>query len=228
MNNDIRVIELGFVNAYLLKAGDGYVIIDTGLPFQGEMLERELQSAGCVPGSLKVVLITHGDGDHTGNALRLRDKYKVKIAMHSGDVNLVAKGVFLKRKVRPFSNRMLFTVRMMVRVLLGKRVSVPKFAPDILLSDGQSLKEYGLNARIVHLPGHTPGSIGILTDSGDLFAGDTFVNRKKPDSANIIENEAALRGSLDRLSKMNVTVVYPGHGKPFAMESYGAPHSAAR
>jgi|SRR5271157_2871622 glyoxylase-like metal-dependent hydrolase (beta-lactamase superfamily II) len=218
MSNDIRVIELGFVNAYLLKAGDGYVMIDTGLPFQWDMLERELQSAGCVPGSLKVVLITHGDWDHAGNVLRLRDKYKVKLAMHSGDVNQVEKGVFLKRKVRPLAHRILFTARMMLRNFQKDKMSFPKFTPDILLSDGQSLQEYGINAKVIHLPGHTPGSIGILTDTGDLFSGDTFVNRKKPDSANIIENEAALRNSLDRVKKMNVKMVYPGHGKPFVME----------
>lgn len=220
MDSDIRVIELGFVNAYLLTTGDGYVLIDTGLPFQWEMLERELQSAGCLPGTLKVVLITHGDWDHTGNALRLREKYKVKIAMHTGDANQVEKGVFLKRKVRPLAYWILFTARMMLRSLQKNKMSSPKFTPDILLSDGQSLEGYGLNAKIIHLPGHTPGSIGILTDTGDLFSGDTFVNRKKPDSANIIENEKALRNSLDRLRKMNVKMVYPGHGKPFAMESY--------
>jgi hydroxyacylglutathione hydrolase len=220
MDYDIRIIGLDFVNAYLLQTGDGFLLVDTGLSFQWEKLEKELESAGCLPGKLKLVVITHGDLDHTGNSLRLRGKYGVKIAMHSGDVAQTADGVMLKRKVRPFSYRMLFTARMMVRGLLGKRINVPKFTPDILLSDGQRLEEYGLDAKIIHLPGHTPGSIAVLTNKGDLFAGDTFVNRKKPDSANIIENEEALRNSLDRLRKMSVTMVYPGHGKPFPMESY--------
>jgi hydroxyacylglutathione hydrolase len=225
MDYDIRIIGLDFVNAYLLQSGDGFLLVDTGLAFQWEKLEKELESAGCLPGKLKLVVITHGDLDHTGNALQLRGKYGVKIAMHSDDVPQTAERVMLRRKVRPFSYQVLFTIRMMLRALLSKQVNVPKFTPDILLSDGQSLGEYGLDAKIIHLPGHTPGSIGILTDAGDLFCGDTFVNRKKPDSANIIENEEALRNSLDKLRKMSVKMVYPGHGKPFSMESYQQGHA---
>jgi glyoxylase-like metal-dependent hydrolase (beta-lactamase superfamily II) len=37
------------------------------------------------------------------------------------------------------------------------------------LSDGQSLEEYGLVAKIIHIPGRTPGSIGMLTAEDDLF-----------------------------------------------------------
>jgi|WetSurMetagenome_2_1015567.scaffolds.fasta_scaffold00079_19 hydroxyacylglutathione hydrolase len=218
MEYGVRSIGLDFVNAYLLNAGNGFVLIDTGLPFQWEALDGELQKAGCVPGNLKLVVITHADQDHTGNVLLLREKYKVKIAMHPADAAQAERGIMLKRKVQPLLYRLLFTVRMLVRILLGNKVSAPKFTPDILLSDGQSIEEYGLDAKIIHLPGHTPGSIGILTGKGDLFAGDTFVNRKKPSSANIIENEAALMYSLDRIRNMNVKMVYPGHGKPFAME----------
>ena len=220
MNNSVKVIGLDFVNAYLLKAGEGYILIDTGLPNQWGMLEKELLSAGCPPGTLKLIIITHGDWDHTGNVTKVREKYNVKAAMHSGDVQQVENGVFLKRKVRPFLHRIFFAVRMLKRKLQGNKMSFPKFKPDILLSDGQSLEEYGVKAKIIHIPGHTPGSIGILTGEGDLFAGDTFVNNKKPDSARIIENAARLKDSLDKIKKMNIKTVYPGHGKPFLMSEY--------
>jgi glyoxylase-like metal-dependent hydrolase (beta-lactamase superfamily II) len=67
------------------------------------------------------------------------------------------------------------------------------------------------------------GNIGILTAEGDLFAGDTFVNRKRPDSAEIIENLQELENSIDLLKKMNIKMVYPGHGRPFMMKRF--PHS---
>ncbi|MGA2508381.1 MAG: MBL fold metallo-hydrolase [Chitinispirillaceae bacterium] len=220
MNTDIKVISLDFVNAFLVKARDGYVLIDTGLPDQGDRLEKELLAAGCLPGMLKLILITHGDWDHTGNAVRLREKYKARIAMHGGDVNQVENGVFLKRKVRPLLYRVFFTIRMLRRKLQKDKISFPRFKPDILLSDGQRLEEYCLPAKVIHIPGHTPGSIGVITDRGDLFAGDTFVNNKKPDDARIIENPGQLKTSIDKLIKINITTVYPGHGKPFLMDEY--------
>jgi glyoxylase-like metal-dependent hydrolase (beta-lactamase superfamily II) len=211
---------LDFVNAYLLKAGGGYILVDTGLPGQGDKLEQELTAAGCLPDKLNLIIITHGDWDHTGNAAMLRGKYKARIAMHAGDVPQVENGVLLKRTVRPFVYRILFGLMMLKRKLQKNKLVLPKFKPDILLSDGQSLEAYGSTAKIIHIPGHTPGSIAVLTSEGDLFAGDMFVNRKKPDSAQIVENPGQLRASLDKLKTMSIKTVYPGHGKPFRMADY--------
>jgi len=218
MDENIKVIGLGFVNAYLLKAGDGYILIDTGIPSQWEILENQLLSAGSLPDKLKLIVITHGDWDHTGNAQRLRDKYKVKIGMHAGDVSQVEKGTRLKRSVRPFAYKITFYFRMLMRKLKGQKMEILKFKPDILLTDGQSLEEYGAAAKVIHIPGHTPGSIAVLTSEGSLIAGDIFVNRKNPDSAQIIENSAELEQSLNKLKNINIKMIYPGHGKPFNAE----------
>lgn len=220
MKDDIKVIGLNFVNAFLIKAKDAYILIDTGLPNQWERLEKELMSAGCLPDKLKLIIITHGDWDHTGNARKLHEKYNVRIAMHPDDVNQVENGLFLKRKIRPLFYRIFMTIMMYKRKLQKNRISFPTFKPDILLSDGQRLEEYGLAANVIHIPGHTPGSIGVITAEGDLFAGDTFVNSKKHDSARIIENSGQLKNSLDKLKKMDIKTVYPGHGKPFLMDDY--------
>jgi hydroxyacylglutathione hydrolase len=220
MNYTVNVISLDFVNAYLVKAKEGFLLIDTGLPNHRERLEKELLSAGCLPDTLKLIILTHGDWDHTGNASRLREKYHVKIAMHPGDVSQVENGVFLKRTVRPLLYKIFMTVRMLKRKLQKNTMSIPRFKPDILFFDNQRLDEYGLAAKVIHIPGHTPGSIGVLTDEGDLFAGDTFVNAKKPADARIVENPAQLKNSIAALREMNIKTVYPGHGKPFAMREY--------
>jgi hydroxyacylglutathione hydrolase len=220
MNDAIKVINLGFVNAYLLRAKDGFVLIDTGLPYQWEKLEKELIYAGCQPGKLKLVIITHGDWDHTGNVMKLREKYNVKCAMHAGDVPQVENGVSLKRRVRPLTYKLVFAFRMLMRKLQKNKMIIAKFKPDILLSDGQSLEEYGLAAKVIHIPGHTPGSIGLLTGEGELFSGDMFVNRKHPDSAQIIENSEQMKESMEKMKKLNIKTVYPGHGKLFDMQEY--------
>jgi glyoxylase-like metal-dependent hydrolase (beta-lactamase superfamily II) len=110
---------------------------------------------------------------------------------------------------------MVFSV---IRRLFRKKFTFDKFIPDIYLTDGQSLNEYGFNAKVVHIPGHTKGSIGILTGDGNLFAGDTFTNRRKPEVANYIENSLDLENSTERLKKMNIKMIYPGHGNPFEFQ----------
>lgn len=211
---DIKIIGMTFVNAFLVKVKDGFVLIDTGLGMHWEKLESELLSSGCLPDKLKLIIITHGDFDHTGNCAKLQEKYKCKIAIHKDDSAMVENGAPLNRKVRTLQAR----IFIMIRRLFRKRFTFDKFKPDIYLTDGQRLNEYGFDAMVIHIPGHTKGSIGILTDDGNLFAGDTFTNNKKPDIANYIENSEELKNSLARLKDMNIKTVYPGHGKPFRME----------
>jgi glyoxylase-like metal-dependent hydrolase (beta-lactamase superfamily II) len=90
-----------------------------------------------------------------------------------------------------------------------------KFSPDIYLEDGRPLADFGFDAKVFHIPGHTPGSIAILTSDGSLFPGDTILNRGKPSGATIIWDGEKLAESLKRLGTLTVNNVYPGHGKPF-------------
>ena len=89
-----------------------------------------------------------------------------------------------------------------------------------MLQDGQSLGRYGIEATVVHIPGHTPGSIGILFSDGNFFSGDTFDNRGMPSAAVIVENEAQLEDSMKKLRAMRITYVFPGHGEPFSFTQY--------
>lgn len=68
------------------------------------------------------------------------------------------------------------------------------------------------------MPGHTHGSIGILTEDGNLIAGDTLANMKKPSPALNAVDFSKLTESINRLKSMNIKNVYPGHGKPFKVE----------
>ena len=97
MTQEITTLDLGGVNCYLLNTADGFILVDTG---GGTMfgadpesirlkLDAELECAGCKPGNLKLVILTHGDGDHSGNAAYIREKFKTKIAMHRADAEKV-------------------------------------------------------------------------------------------------------------------------------------------
>lgn len=220
MEEDIRIIEMSFVNAFLVKTSDGFILIDTGLAMFRDKLENGLLSAGCTPGKLRLVVITHGDFDHIGNCSLLQEKYHCKIAMHKDDSAMAENLVFLKRKTRTFTGKVFTLLRKTLRKLKGMKFTFEKFTPDLFLNDNQRLDEFGFKAMVIHIPGHTKGSIGLLTDEGALFAGDTFTNRRKPDIATYVENSAELENSIRRLKTLPVKTVYPGHGKPFEMKLY--------
>jgi hydroxyacylglutathione hydrolase len=212
MNNKTKIINLGFVNVFLIETGDGFVLIDTGVAQKWPMLEAELIKSGCLPDKLKLVLITHGDFDHTGNCAQLQRKYNAKVAMHDGDVEMVRTGVLIERKIHGIIGRL---VMWMGKREIGK---FDRFQPDILLQEGEIISMYGLTLKIIHTPGHTRGSICILTEGGQLFVGDMLANRMKPGLPPFIENEEDLHKSLDVIKRLDARTVYPGHGKLFSFE----------
>lgn len=203
--------KLGTVNCYLIKTDSGYVLIDTGGSNSRTGLEKELASAGCQPGSLKLIIITHGDFDHIGNAAFLRYKFGAKIAMHNDDSGMAERGdMFWNRKK---GNRL---IRMIAPRMFGFSQAY-RFKPDWSIVDGATLIEYGFNAQVVSISGHSKGSIGILTADGNLFCGDLFENVSKPALNSIMDDLAAANASVEKLERFEIKTVHPGHGSAFVM-----------
>lgn len=208
------------VNCYLLKVEGGFLLIDTGFATRRRGLERALSAAGCTRGGLRAILLTHGDLDHAGNAAYLRRAYDVPVLMHAADVGMVEKGdMFWNR--RPVSRlRRTFIALMKMMVLLSR---FEKFAPDTLVDESDSLAGYGCAGKIVHLPGHSAGSIGLLLPDGALIGGDLFNNWGGHAKLHIIDDEAAAATSLAKLQALPVKRVYPGHGAPFEWSAFHPP-----
>lgn len=208
----LGLIKLGAVNCYLVKSGTGYVLIDTGPSNRRSCIEQELEDGGCTPENLELIILTHGDFDHTGNADYLREKFDAKIAMHYGDLEMVRHGdMFWNRKGH-------FLIKMIAPVLFGFGKS-ERFRPDLHIDDEHSLSEYGFDAKVIYLPGHSKGSIGILTDDGDLFCGDLLINNEEPTLNSIIDDNEEANESVEKLKSLELKTVYPGHGKKFSMDA---------
>jgi len=207
-------LKLGHVNCYLVKTGDGFVLVDTGGSNARRQLESALSEAGCQPGDLKLIIITHGDFDHTGNAAYLRRKYGARIAMHPEDAGMAERGdMFWNRK----KGSPLFRL---VAAMLFSFGAENCFSADIWLEDGDDLSSHGFPASVLSIPGHSKGSLGVLTASGDLLSGDLFDNTKSPVLNAIMDDLEAAQRSVAKLSQLIIHTVYPGHGKPFPMEDY--------
>ncbi len=217
MHYEIKVIPQKYlmtVNCYLVKTPSGFILIDTGLPKRRSDLVKELETAGCGPGDLRLVIITHGHLDHNGNTAFLREKYGAKVAMHGGD-SVMAESGDMFTGVKGLT---VAIIRMLLPLMGMSRYD--SFKPDIVLEDGQDLSEHGFDARVVHVPGHSKGSIGVLLTGGDLFCGDILGNTGKPEKTTIVDDSSELDASVERLRMLEIETVYPGHGKPFRMEQF--------
>lgn len=218
MAQEMRVLSLslplgmGRVNCYLIGTAAGYILIDSGSTNAREKLRGELESAGCVPGSLRLILLTHGDFDHIGNAAHIRAAFGTSIAMHRDDSGMAEHGDMFVNRKKPN-----ILIRFLLPAFTGFGRS-ERFAPDIYLEDGHSLSPYGLEANVVSLPGHSKGSIGVLTGDGEFFCGDLFENTKGPALNSLMDDPVAARASVARLDDLAIRTVYPGHGQPFSMQ----------
>lgn len=208
-------LGMGTVNCYLINTGAGYFLIDTGGSNARQTIMQELDKAGCLPGSLKLIILTHGDFDHSGNAAYLRSLFDTKIAMHPADAGMVQQGDMFYSRKKPN-----FLIHKLVPLFTGFRKS-DRFDPDVLIDKHYDLSKYGIKAKIIELPGHSKGSIGILNWEGEFFCGDQFENTKRPRLTTLIDDSKAILASAASLADEKISTVYPGHGKPFTMKDLG-------
>ena len=137
--------------------------------------------------------------------------------MHSDEVEAVTTGDLTLNKKIPRSFKGLITTLLLRFFRL--RAS-DRFQPDMFLDDGDDLKTYGFDAKVLHLPGHSNGSVGIQTADGDLFCGDLLSNRRGPAAGFGLFDKAGFDASIKKLEGLAITTVYPGHGKPFALQTF--------
>jgi len=224
-NSEIPTSKFPFIitskktNCFLLEVEDGFVLIDTGYASERIIIEKALNNAGCTSDNLNLILLTHGDFDHTGNCAYFRNKFGVKIAMHENDSGMVEHGDFFYS--RPKTNVIIKTLFKAAVFLLRMNLKKKdRFKPDIYIDEGDDLSLYGFDAKILHFPGHSKGSIGFLTSEGDLFCGDLLENTKEPAKFSLIDNKDEYNESIEKLKQYQIRTVYPGHGKPFLLEDF--------
>ena len=229
MTQEIKIINFGTIKGYLVKTDTGYILIDTGHPSKRISLEKELKNAGCTPGNLKLVILTHGDIDHSGNAAYLREKFGAKIVMHQDDLIMVEYGAMSwNRKAKSDKISIIFKIMPLISFFV-KPNKLDKFKPDLTVNEGYDLSTYGFDAEVLHIPGHSKGSIGILTTSGKLFCGDLLYNMGMGLSFTPYTDDLAdFNTSVEKLKKLNIKTVYPGHGKPFPLEKFLKNHDKVK
>lgn len=204
----IQTIKSGNTNCYLIKMGKTYALIDAGTALDRDFLSK-LQAIVSL-NQIEIVILTHGHYDHIGHAAKLQEDYGSKIAIHQKDFDKAANGTMDFPKAKGlFSN--------CIRNTTMKEMERAKFIPfnaDIVICSQEQIAHYP-QMQIVELPGHTPGSIGIML-GGNLFVGDLMMNMPIPTKSWFAEDFDVLAKSIERIKELNIQRIYPGHGTPFS------------
>jgi glyoxylase-like metal-dependent hydrolase (beta-lactamase superfamily II) len=164
------------VNSYLIVGPDGVTIIDAGLPRYWRHLNSELAQLGKTLGDVRALILTHGDTDHIGFAGKLSRETGIAAYLHPADdarAHLEVKkpnSGWGPVKVGPLAGFMWYSATQ-------GGLKIPPAGRLQPVEDGQVLDVPG-SPRIIHVPGHTPGSVAVHAPAVDaLFIGDTMTTR---------------------------------------------------
>ena len=99
-----------------------------------------------------------------------------------------------------------------LKVLRNTKVEKPENL--IFIKDGDDLSAYGFDAKIIGMPGHTKGSIGVDVEGTHLLVGDELDNWISPATGHLYNDLDAIKNSADKIVKLGERTLYYGHGKP--------------
>lgn len=190
-------------NCYLVKTSNGYILIITGERSTHRNLNEELTQLGINSDNLNLIIFTHCNLSVCNKYAGLKEKYHVKTAIH-----VISKSVNLDNKTW-FQEKIESLIKKVFH-LTGTKL----FSPDIIIDEGFNLSEYGLNARVIYMPGFSESSIGILTENGELFCDDIFVHQ----IPQVTDEKKNLR-IVKNLKNLFVDIIYPGYGEPFTINT---------
>jgi glyoxylase-like metal-dependent hydrolase (beta-lactamase superfamily II) len=201
------------IQAFLIS-GELNALIDTG-PRQGvkDTLALELLANNIMPKDICMILNTHGHSDHIGGNAALKALGRARIMIHEDDAIFLedAQSCF-KRFYAPFveamernieENRLVFSQEM------GSSLVVDQRLKD---NDRLDLGE-GIEIKVIHLPGHTDGSVAYYWETeGILFIGDSVAGLGSPGGAfPIVIDLDAYEKSISRLLKMPISYILSSH-----------------
>lgn len=200
----IHRIVSGNVNCYIVADNDKAILIDTGRKkYREKILEK------CKEFHVNLIVITHGHLDHCQNAAYLANALHIPIAMNKKDMNLIPDN----RKQSLIAKTFLGKIVLSVSLSSFEKESIEVFEPTIYLKNGDNLSDYGVDAKVVELPGHTEGSIGIEVED-NLLVGDALMNMFYPTVSMLYTDEQEMLSGARYISELGEKTIYFGHGKP--------------
>jgi hydroxyacylglutathione hydrolase len=216
MSPSIDVIKGGVTNSYLIR-DRGAILVDPGERAQRRNLIVKLVHLLDDLRSLKLVVLTHAHFDHAGAAVAVREATGAAVAVHRNDAAWLREGTVLVPKGTTAWGRV---SRATLMPLMLPFVKMPPLEPEIVIEgDELDLAPYGVSGKVIHTPGHSPGSVSVLLESGEAFVGDLAMNGPpfclKPRFGIFAQEPWRVPASYEKLMKLGATRIFPAHGRPF-------------
>jgi hydroxyacylglutathione hydrolase len=214
----VPILPWGMVNAFIVYSEEGSVIVDAGLPDSAAKFKTSLEKIGRTLSDVRLIVVTHGHVDHAGAAASLRESCGAPILAHEDEKPfLLGEKAMTLCPTRPFGRLLLRSG--------GPTVPYERFSPDIVLrgTSELDLTKYGIKARVVPTPGHTPGSVSVVRDDGAALVGDLVASgillggiafSGRPQRPPFEEQPALVADQLESLINSGCTQFFLGHGGP--------------
>jgi len=214
---EVIPIKNDFIFIFALK-GVRTVLVDAGLAGGGKALLHALNAAGIKNDSISLLLITHGHTDHFGGAAEIRATTGVPVAIHAADAHYVRAGTNPPVVITS-------VVSQWVKKFIDEKAAKKAAAcePQVIFDGEFDLNAYGVDARVVHTPGHTAGSVSVVDGYGTAIVGDLImgrmVNAHQPRWPFFAQDLALVRTSIRLLMDRGVQTFYASHGGPFTRKN---------
>lgn len=206
----------GYLNSYLIKTADDVVVIDTGTGprFVRDHIEPAIKTFGKSLADVQTVIITHEHFDHASGLAYLQE-----VANPATYAHRMAMPVIQGEKPLPMAaDSELNFVWRFVKSQIISRTIIPPARVDHVLKGDETLTQIAPDIKVIHLPGHAYGQIGLyLEDEKTLIGGDVLV--RLPWGLNmplrpVSPDWNTTRDSIHRLLDFDIENLCLGHGKP--------------
>jgi glyoxylase-like metal-dependent hydrolase (beta-lactamase superfamily II) len=206
---DVFQITFRAVNVFLIVENE-LTLIDTGYRSTVPKIIDFVHSIGRRPEEIRLIILTHAHLDHDGGMRKLKKISNARTACHQADIESADRPL-------PYAGKVGQALELRPLAPLRSRLAVSPDEIDIKLLGGEVLPPLG-GLRVIHTPGHTPGSICLLASKYKLlFAGDTLTrneDRIKPvrRSASVDTNQVL--NSVKTIAGLDFDKVCFGHHQP--------------
>ena len=225
LGNPIRVADGVFqiraigARVTVFTAGDEVMLVDAGMKGSLGLIAGGLEAMGLTLDAVKTLVISHRHPDHASGAAELLAGRKTAVMAHPLEAGILAGR---ERHPSPFQNKLLADV---TRPVLTKLVGGP-ITIDVELSNND-LVPFPFPVQVIHLPGHTAGSIALyLPEQRLVFVGDALqfkLGRKLSAPAAAVTDDMELATkSLHRLLDLDFDALCFSHFPPMRSGAYEA------
>jgi glyoxylase-like metal-dependent hydrolase (beta-lactamase superfamily II) len=214
-----------WVNCYYIEDSIP-TLIDTGLNLPecfDSLLEGIKKAGGDIAGLARVV-VTHGHSDHSGLTGKIQEISGATIFVHAWDQAKLSNGnEYVTARTKALNNHLSRAgvpadlAGEVVEKISGRFSSlVPPVACERLFG-GEIFGFDDFELRVIHTPGHSPGSVCLFIEEEELlFSGDTILEEVIADPMSDIKSLIEHHASLNSVSNLQIQKVFPGHGRVFS------------